>query len=69
MQYREREAIRLCLKHFRQHHYTEAYEALQKKTKIALEHPTLSELHNELVGDRPIWNWTIQGRLYNTVPS
>ena len=48
-QYREREAIRLCLKHFRQLHYTEAYEALQKKTKIQLEHPTLTELHTELV--------------------
>ena len=48
-QYREREAIRLCLKHFRQHHYVEAYDALQKKTKIALEHPVLTELHQRLV--------------------
>ncbi|XP_064633309.1 muskelin-like [Lineus longissimus] len=47
--YREREAIRLCLKHLRQHHYTEAYEALQKKTKISLEHPALTELHEQLV--------------------
>ncbi|KAL5014601.1 hypothetical protein ScPMuIL_008871 [Solemya velum] len=47
--YREREAIRLCLKHFRQRQYIEAYEALQKKTKIALEHPILTELHNLLV--------------------
>lgn len=47
--YREREAIRLCLKHFRQHHYTDAYEALQKKTKIVLEHPTLTQLHTQLV--------------------
>ncbi len=49
-QYREREAIRLCLKHFRQHNYTEAYESLQKKTKISLEHPLLTELHTHLVG-------------------
>ena len=48
-QYREREAIRLCLKHFRQHHYTEAYDALQKKTRIALEHPALTDLHTQLV--------------------
>ncbi|KAK2151233.1 hypothetical protein LSH36_371g00004 [Paralvinella palmiformis] len=49
--YREREAIRLCLKHFRQHHYVEAYDALQKKTKIALEHPVLTELHQRLVSE------------------
>lgn len=48
-QYREREAIRLCLKHFRQRQYIEAYEELQKKTKIALEHPILTELHDMLV--------------------
>ncbi|XP_048465952.1 muskelin [Rhincodon typus] len=47
--YREQEAIRLCLKHFRQHNYTEAFESLQKKTKIALEHPMLTELHEKLV--------------------
>lgn len=47
--YREREAIRLCLKHFRQHNYSEAFETLQKKTKISLEHPTLTDLHNQLV--------------------
>ncbi|XP_015762917.1 PREDICTED: muskelin-like [Acropora digitifera] len=47
--YREREAIRLCLKHFRQQNYTEAFESLQKRTKITLEHPMLSELHDKLV--------------------
>ncbi|ESP01147.1 hypothetical protein LOTGIDRAFT_225475 [Lottia gigantea] len=47
--YREREAIRLCLKHFRQRQYLEAYDALQKKTKISLEHPVLTELHDLLV--------------------
>uniref|UniRef100_A0A7N6ANV2 F5/8 type C domain-containing protein n=1 Tax=Anabas testudineus TaxID=64144 RepID=A0A7N6ANV2_ANATE len=47
--YREQEAIRLCLKHFRQHNYTEAFESLQKKTRIALEHPMLTHLHDRLV--------------------
>ncbi|XP_066283972.1 muskelin-like [Branchiostoma lanceolatum] len=47
--YREQQAIRLCLKHFRQHNYDEAFESLQKKTKVALEHPILTELHNHLV--------------------
>lgn len=49
--FREREAIRLCLKHFRQRQYLEAYEALEKKTKIVLEHPILTELHTKLVKD------------------
>lgn len=49
LQYREQEAIRLCLKHFRQHNYTEAFESLQKKTRIALEHPMLTHLHDRLV--------------------
>ncbi|KAL8596859.1 hypothetical protein ACOMHN_060667 [Nucella lapillus] len=47
--YREREAIRLCLKHFRQRHYMEAFEELKKKTKVSLEHPLLTELHENLV--------------------
>ncbi|XP_074596521.1 muskelin 1 isoform X2 [Brevipalpus obovatus] len=48
-EYREKLAICLCLKHFRQYHYTEAFEALQRKTKVSLEHPLLSELHEALV--------------------
>jgi len=48
-QYREKETIRLCLKHFRQHNYLEVFESLQKKTKIQLEHPLLTELHSTLV--------------------
>ncbi|XP_033744964.1 muskelin-like isoform X1 [Pecten maximus] len=47
--YREKEAIRLCLKHFRQRQFIEAYDALQKKTKVELEHPILTELHDKLV--------------------
>jgi len=49
--YREREAIRLCLKHFRQKNYSDAFVSLQKKTRIALEHPILTELHEYLVKD------------------
>ena len=33
-QYRQREAIRLCLKHFRQHNYTDAFEYLQQVQSI-----------------------------------
>lgn len=49
MQYREREAIRLCLKHLRDHNHLEAFESLQKKTKIQLEHPLITDLHKVLV--------------------
>ena len=55
-QYREREAIRLCLKHLRQHNYGEAFETLQKKTRISLEHPTISELHEKLVSGHQSWS-------------
>ena len=48
-QYREREALRLCLKHLRQNDFTEAFEALQKKAKVTLEHPLLTQLHTQLV--------------------
>lgn len=47
--YREREAIRLCLKHFRQRHYMDAFHELSKKTKVSLEHHLLTELHDLLV--------------------
>ncbi|XP_076052997.1 muskelin 1 [Oratosquilla oratoria] len=49
--YREREAIRLCLKHFRQQNYSEAFESLEKRTKVTLEDPLLTRLHNLLVRD------------------
>lgn len=45
----EKEAIRLCLKHFRQHNYSEAFESLQKKTKVYLEDELLTKLHELLV--------------------
>ncbi|CAG7818322.1 unnamed protein product [Allacma fusca] len=47
--YREREAIRVCLKHLREHNYLDAFESLQKKTRIQLEHPLMTELHDILV--------------------
>jgi len=50
-EYRERETIRLCLKHFRQQNYLEAFESLQKKTRIQLEDPLLTELHKVLVNE------------------
>jgi len=49
LQYREKETIRLCLKHFRQHNYLEVFESLQKRTRIQLEHPLLTHLHHTLV--------------------
>ncbi|KAF8793794.1 Muskelin like protein [Argiope bruennichi] len=48
-QYREKETIRLCLKHFRQHNYSEAFESLQKRTRVQLEDALLSKLHQCLV--------------------
>lgn len=52
-QFREKEAIRLCLKHFRQHNYCEAFESLQKRTKVQLEDALLSRLHQLLVSRAP----------------
>ncbi|CAD5116689.1 DgyrCDS5551 [Dimorphilus gyrociliatus] len=48
-EYREKEAMRVCLKHLRQNRQYEAYEALRKRTKIQLEHPLLTELYHYLV--------------------
>ncbi|CAB4006393.1 muskelin isoform X2 [Paramuricea clavata] len=47
--YREQEAIRLCLKHLRQRNCTEAFDSLKKKTKVELEHSILTQLHEQLV--------------------
>ncbi|KAF6032458.1 MKLN1 [Bugula neritina] len=46
---KEDQAIRVCLKHFREQGYDEAFEALKKKTKIDLEDPILETLHKFLV--------------------
>lgn len=51
LQYREREAIRLCLKHFRQRgpKYLEVFEALRTSSGVSLEDSRLSALHDALV--------------------
>ena len=41
----------MCLKHLREHNYLDAFESLQKKTRIQLEHPMMTELHKILVLD------------------
>ena len=45
----EREAVRLCLKHFRQRNYFDSFQQLQKRTKVELEAPVLTKLHAALV--------------------
>ncbi|CAG8469113.1 3784_t:CDS:10 [Funneliformis caledonium] len=47
--YRENEAIRLCLKHFRQRNYLDAFNSLQSRTNLLLEDPFLTELYTQLV--------------------
>ena len=47
----EHEALRICLKHLRENDYSEAFQALQKKAKVSLEHPLLSRLHDILVSN------------------
>ena len=46
---KEREAVRLCLKHFRQRNYVDSFQQLQKRTKIELESPELTVLYDSLV--------------------
>ena len=70
-EYREREAVRLCLKHFRQHNYMEAFEALKIKTQIELEDELLTRLHRLLVteGDydacEALLEESLEGGLFN----
>ena len=47
--YRETEAMRLCLKYFRQHNYLDVFDALQARCQHPLEHPTLTTLHRAVV--------------------
>ena len=58
-QHKKKECIRLCLKYLRQNNLTEVFDQLQKNTMVKLEHPILTDLHNEL---------TIQGS-YSRVES
>lgn len=43
------ELVRLCLKHFRQQGYDNAFKALQEQTNVRLEDIIMSELHCALV--------------------
>lgn len=45
------EAVRLCLKHFRQRNYLDLFQMVQTQTNLKLEHPLLTELHHHLVID------------------
>ncbi|KAI9021961.1 Muskelin N-terminus-domain-containing protein [Hyaloraphidium curvatum] len=47
--HRENQLYRLCLKHFRQRNFLEAFGALQSATQLQLEDPMLTELHRRLV--------------------
>lgn len=49
--YRETEAVRLMLKHFRQRNMPEAFNALQQRTNIDLEAPLVTALHRAIVID------------------
>lgn len=48
-QYRERVALRLCLKHLRERNCMDAYNLLQKQTGISLEDPFVTDLHQAIV--------------------
>lgn len=51
LQFKEREAIRICLKHFRQRgsKFSGVYEALRASSGLTLEDQRLSALHDTLV--------------------
>lgn len=49
LQYRDSEAVRVCLKHMRKCNYRKAFSALQAESGISLEHPLLTQLHQALV--------------------
>lgn len=49
LQYRQREIIRLCMKHFRRFEQQEVVDTLQRVTGVPLEDPRLSVLYDLLV--------------------
>ena len=53
----EKEAVRLCLKHFRQRNFMDSFEQLQKRTKIDLEDPILTQLYHALV--TKVWPFNV----------
>lgn len=48
-QYRQKEVIRLCMKHFRRLEQPEVVETLQRVTGVSLEDSSLSTLYDLLV--------------------
>ena len=65
--FRETEVIRLCLKHFRQRNMHNCFEQLHKRSKIQLEHSSLTGLYETLVTDvskKTLW---LHQPLYNDV--
>lgn len=49
LQYREKEVVRLCMKHFRLLNYQNVFNELKNATQVSLEDPLLSELFDILV--------------------
>jgi len=47
--HRERLSLALCLKHLRQRHLDEPFNALLRSCPFSFEHPLLSRLHEDLV--------------------
>ncbi|KAJ9074574.1 hypothetical protein DSO57_1005025 [Entomophthora muscae] len=47
--YREKEAIRLCLKYFRQRNYVDVFQALERQSGMELEDPQLTDFYRVLV--------------------
>lgn len=70
-EFREREAVRLCLKHLRKLDYTDAFKALQEASGIQLEDPLLSDLHRLIVdhgdftGAEEFINSSVNGGLFS----
>lgn len=47
--HKEKLALFVCLKHFRQRGLLEPFHALTQRSPFSFEHPLLSRLHDELV--------------------
>ena len=66
--FREEEAIRLCLKHFRQKNYTHVFDSLLKGSNVQLEDPRLTKLHEAIVvqGDYELTENLIESAIQGT---
>lgn len=49
MQYKEKEAMRICLKFLRQNRHYEVFNELLRSSSIQLEDPMITEFHDQLV--------------------